>query len=123
MEAEEHVRLGRLNEALADLQAEVRKRPADPKLRVFLFQLLAVQGQWDRALTQLQVVGEMDPSTLPMVQTYREALRCELLRREVFAGNRSPMFFGEPAEWMALLLSALKLTAEKRYEEAQGLRE
>jgi type VI secretion system protein ImpE len=123
MEAEEHVRAGRLKEALAELQARVRKQPADPKLRVFLFQLLAVLGQWDRALTQLQVAGEIDPSALAMVQTYREALRCEILRREVFAGHRSPLVFGEPAEWMALLVQALKLAADDKVEEAQALRE
>lgn len=123
MEAEEHVRAGRLKEALAELQARVRKQPADAKLRVFLFQLLAVLGQWDRALTQLQVAGELDPSALAMVQTYREALRCELLRREVFAGHRSPVVFGEPAEWMALLVQALKLGADGKLEEAQALRD
>ena len=33
----------------------------------------------------------------------REALACELVRAEVFAGKRTPLLFGEPAEWMALL--------------------
>lgn len=62
-------------------QAEVRKAPADAKRRVFLFQLLAVMGDWDRALNQLNVAGELDSGTLAMVSTYREALRCEVLRR------------------------------------------
>jgi hypothetical protein len=71
-----------------------------------------VQGNWERALTQLNVAGEMDASTLAMVQTYREAIRCELLRAEIFAGKRSPLIFGQPDEWLALLTQALKLTAE-----------
>ena len=49
----------------------MRKRPGDAKLRIFLFQLLAVMGQWERALTQLKVAADLDPTTLPMVQTYR----------------------------------------------------
>ena len=69
-------------------------------------------------MTQLQVVGELDAKTLAMVQTYREALRCEALRADVFAGKRSPLFFGKPAEWMALLLSALKMSAENHHAEA-----
>lgn len=121
--AEESARAGKLDEALADLQTQVRRAPADPRLRIFLFQLLALRGQWERAMTQLQVVGELDAKTLAMVQTYREALRCEALRAEVFAGKRSPLFFGQPAEWMALLLSALKLGADDRHAEAQSLRE
>jgi type VI secretion system protein ImpE len=121
--AEESVRAGRLDEALADLQAQVRRAPADPRLRIFLFQLLVLRGDWDRALTQLQVSGEMDAKALAMVQTYREALRCEALRREVFEGKRTPLLFGRPAEWMALLLSALKTDADGHPAEAQALRE
>lgn len=121
--AEEHIRSGNLEGALTALQDQVRKQPADPKLRTFLFQLLSVLGRWDRAMTQLNVVGEMDPSALPMVQTYREAIRCELLRAEVFAGRHTPLLFGKPAEWMALLVEALRLDAENKPAEAQALRD
>jgi len=80
MSAEESVLAGRLADGLAELQGQVRKQPADPRLRVFLFQLLAVLGQWDRALTQLKVAADLDPSALAMLRTYQEALRCEVLR-------------------------------------------
>ena len=62
--AEQHLQEGRLQEALAELQNQVRKDPANPKLRTFLFQLLAVLGEWDRALTQLNVAGELDAANL-----------------------------------------------------------
>lgn len=123
MPAEQSLREGRLADALAELQALVRKEPANPKHRIFLFQLLAVLGRWDRALNQLNVVGEMDAATLPMVQTYQEALRCESLRADVFAGRRSPLLFGDPDPWAALLLEALRLTAADHYGEAQTVRE
>jgi type VI secretion system protein ImpE len=123
MTAEEHVRAGRLAEALAALQGEVKKRPSDPKLRTFLFQILAVQGQWDRALTQLSVVSDLDPTAVQMHHTYRELLQCEALRREVFAGRRAPLIFGEPAEWMALLLQAVQLDAQGKFDEARALRD
>ncbi|HEY2902239.1 MAG TPA: type VI secretion system accessory protein TagJ [Polyangia bacterium] len=123
MTAEESVRAGRLDDALADLQARVRKQPSDSKLRVFLFQLLAVMGQWDRALTQLKVASDIDPSTVAMLKTYQETLRCEVLRGEVFAGHKTPLLFGKPAEWMALVVQALKLTAEEKFDEAATLRE
>ena len=123
MQAEQSLREGRLQDALAELQAQVRKEPANPKYRIFLFQLLAVQGQWERALNQLNVVGEMDAASLPMVQTYREAIRCELLRAEVFAGRRSPLVFGDPEPWVALLLDALRLTATAQYAQARATRD
>jgi len=121
--AEESVRAGRLDEALADLQGQVRKAPADPRVRIFLFQLLAVMGQWDRALTQLKVAADLDPKAIPMRETYKEALACEVLRAEVFAGRRTPLLFGKPAEWMATLVQALQLTAAGKFEEAEALRD
>lgn len=122
MSAVEILHEGKVDEALAELQDEVRKNPADPKLRIFLFQLLAVQGQWDRALTQLNLSGDMDSGALAMVQTYREMLQCESFRHEVFAGTRSPVIFGEPEQWVALLMESLRLTAGGNHEQAQQIR-
>ena len=118
---EDDVRQGRLEEALAGLQAAIRKAPADAKHRVLLFQLLSVMGQWERAMTQLNVVGDLDAKTLPMVQTYRTALLCEELRAEVFAGKRTPLLFGQPARWAALLVQALLLAAQGKTAEAEKL--
>jgi type VI secretion system protein ImpE len=118
---EDNVRQGRLEEALAELQAAVRKAPAEPKPRILLFQLLSLMGQWERALTQLNVVGDLDAKALPMVQTYRAALKCEELRAEVFAGKRTPLLFGEPARWTALLVQSLVAAAQGQSAEAEKL--
>lgn len=121
--AEDSLRAGDLPAALKQLQDQVRKQPANVEYRVFLFQLLAVLGQWERALTQLNVLGDLDAATLPMVQTYREAVQCEALRSQVFNGQRSPLIFGDPEHWLALLIEALRLTADGHYVEAQRVRE
>ena len=62
-------------EALQALQNEVRARPADFKLRVFLAQLLCVLGQWERALNQLSVAAGLDALAVPMQQVYGDAIR------------------------------------------------
>ena len=93
--------------ALAHLQEQVRDKPADAKLRIFLFQLLCVLGQWERALNQLKVACELDAGALAMAQMYGEAVRCEAIRRDVFDGKKSPMVFGEPDQWLALLIESL----------------
>ena len=80
MLAQQLVRDGDPQGALAALQDAVRKNASDVKLRILLFQMLSVLGQWERALTQLNVAAEMDASALPMAQTYRTALQCEALR-------------------------------------------
>jgi type VI secretion system protein ImpE len=122
MYAEQSLREGNILESLDQLQQQVRDDPSNAKLRVFLFQLLAVLGEWNRAMTQLNVVGDMDAGALAMVQMYREALKCEVLRAEIFAGQRSPLIFGEPEEWVAILTQALRLTAEGQHERSGVLR-
>lgn len=123
MTAEDSLKSGNIAEALAQLQDQIRKDPSNVEYRIFMFQLLCVMGQWERAATQLDVAKDMDDATLAMVAMYREALQSEILRKDIFAGNRSPMVFGEPQQWIALVLEALKVTAAGEYAKGQELRE
>jgi type VI secretion system protein ImpE len=107
---------------LKRLQGEVRARPEDAKLRTYLFQLLAVEGDWQRALNQLQVAAQLAVGALPMAQTYREAIRCEVFRAEVFAGKRTPQLLGEPPAWVGLLVDALEKLAQGHVAAAAALR-
>ena len=122
LETEQAMGDGNLQLALQLLQEQIRTKPADPKLRIFLFQLLCVMGQWDRAFQQLKVAGELDAETLTMVQTYREAIRCEQLRAEVFLGKRTPLLLGEPAVWVAMLVEAVSREKQGAADEAQEMR-
>ena len=105
-----------------ELRRMIQKQPQRSDLRIFLFQLYCVQGEWIKAGTQLDVLLELDPSSKPMVETYREALRCEALRREVFDGKRSPLVLGAPQDWLAMMIEALRLDAEGRPDAAAELR-
>lgn len=109
-------------QALAALQQQVREKPGDAKLRIFLFQLLSVLGQWERALAQLDVCGQLDHGTLPMVNTYREAIKCEAVRAAVFAGKTTPVVFGQPTPWVAMLIEALAQEAQGNAAQAAHLR-
>ena len=120
--AEQSLRSGDPAAALAHLQEQVRARPGDAKLRVFLFQLLCVLGQWDRALSQLKMAADLDASALAMAQTYGNAVRCEVIRRQVFEGKKSPMVFGEPEQWLALLIESLLLTGRGEAAKAEQYR-
>jgi type VI secretion system protein ImpE len=112
-----------LASSLKSLQAEVRDNPSEPKHRIFLFQLLSILGQWERALGQLNVLRDLNAESLSLVQTYQETLNCEALRDAVFSGKRSPLLFGEPEPWMALMLESLKLTCQGKFAEAVSMRE
>ncbi len=115
MSAETLLQQGDLHAALGVLTENVKADPANASFRVFLFQMLVVLGQWDRARTQLDLAGQLDPSVAPMVQAYRDVINCELHRQAVFAGKSKPLIFGEPEEWVALLVEAQQSFAKGDY--------
>jgi type VI secretion system protein ImpE len=122
MKAEELLKTGDLDGALAALQEAIRADAGNARLRIFLFQLLAVRGDWRRAIQQLKVSAEMDSEAVPMAQTYREGIVCEVYREKVFSGEKDPLLFGDPQEWMALMVEALKAQAAGRAEQAADVR-
>ncbi|MEP1961407.1 type VI secretion system accessory protein TagJ [Tateyamaria sp.] len=122
MSAEDLLKSGDLDGALAALQADIRADAANPALRIFLFQLLSVRGDWKRAIAQLKLSAEMDATATPMAQTYREGIICEVYREKVFTGEKDPLIFGEPAEWIALMVEALKSNAAGNAEQAAETR-
>jgi type VI secretion system protein ImpE len=123
MQADELLREGDPKGALTHLQEIVRRDPSSSAFRIYLFQLLSINGAWDRAATQLGVLADMDPATEAMVRTYREALQCEALRADIFAGRKTPMIFGEPEPWAAWLTQAAMLDGQGKTAEAEALRE
>ncbi|WP_128000425.1 type VI secretion system accessory protein TagJ [Piscinibacter defluvii] len=120
-DAEEALHAGDPRAALARLTEAVRAKPADAKLRIFLAQLLCVLGQWERAHTQLNVVADMDKLAIPMRETVGHAIRCELIRAQVFAGKRTPMVFGQPDAWLALLIESLLQKGQGDEAQSQDL--
>ncbi|MGB2821745.1 MAG: type VI secretion system accessory protein TagJ [Phycisphaerae bacterium] len=122
-EAEELLREGRLDEALSKLQDQVREDPSKAELRVFLFQMLSVMGNWDRALTQLNVAAELDGQKLLLAEICRPALQSEAFRTEVFEGRKSPLVFGEPDEWVSWIIQAVGMIARGQYGPAKDLRD
>ena len=57
-----------------------------------------------------------------MAKTYREAIVCEVYREAVFRGEKEPLVFGEPQDWVAWLIEAQKLLAAGKADEAADLR-
>ena len=119
MTAEEYIRAGDLDAAMGALREAIKKDPAESKLRIFLFQLLSVNGDWEKALTQLNLIADISPDSMLLAQIFRPVVQCEALRAEVFAGKRSPLIFGEPQEWIGLLVHANSLAAIGKLREAR----
>jgi type VI secretion system protein ImpE len=122
MTAQECLAAGKPDDALIELQNEIRARPEDPKLRIFLFQLHCALGNWPKALLQLQVIAGIDPDTTILAQIFQPVINCEGLRGGVFLGKLTPMIFGEPLEWVGLLVKAAEHLARGEYSAAADLR-
>jgi type VI secretion system protein ImpE len=123
MDAAELLRRNQLDAALARLLDQIRSDPSNAKLRVFLFQLCCVTGDWARARTQLDVAVGMDDGAMLMSRIYGDALDCEAERRKVFAGEAAPTIFGDPQPWMAELYEALRLDCRNEHAAAATLRD
>ncbi|WP_299604739.1 type VI secretion system accessory protein TagJ [uncultured Tateyamaria sp.] len=122
MSAETLLKSGDLPGALSALQAEVRANPADARRRVFLFQLLCVEGEWSRAVQQLKTCATLDPVAVPMAQMYREAIVCEVYREKVLRGQTPPPFDEDAPSWLSVLWDALKKELNGDAEGAERLR-
>ena len=122
MEPEEALHQGDLQAALAGLEDRVRKDPTEARHRIFLFQLLAVLGEWERSLKQLRALADLDASHMPLAWTYRAAIQGEVFREKIFRGEASPPLFGDPVAWTALLLEALRLTVTGEEDKGEALR-
>lgn len=114
---------GTISDNLENLKEKIRKDPARPELRTYLFQLLCVIGEYERAMTQLNITADMDEENKLMAQACGPLLNCEVLRQEIFNGRHSPLVFGEPEKWMGLMIQALILDGKKEHEAAKKIRE
>ncbi len=126
MDADQLLKKGELSASLEALKSQIRSEPANPALRVFLFQLYSVLGQWKNSLLQLEVLAGMDKSNIGMKCLYSTAINCQLLRDEIFAGSKTPVIMGEPSAWVGLLVRAMNAEAdiacrlrEKAYTDAE----
>jgi type VI secretion system protein ImpE len=122
MNADQHLRAGDLDAALRELKNEIRAAPADPKRRAFLWQLCLINGDWERANQQLDVLVELDKSLELMGRVWRKLPGAEMIRAAVFAGKVRPVVFGEPDESIAKYVKALQCTVASDEAAAMELR-
>lgn len=119
-EAQSLVRQGRVREALPCLQGEIRSKPADPSLRVFLFHLLALLGDWERCRKQLEVLAKLGRED-NLIRVFDQLLDAETERARTTTGEVLPELMGEPEEWMASYLIGSQLAFRGETTPARAL--
>lgn len=96
LQAADLFRAGRLADALAAATAAVKKAPTDLGCRVLLAELLLFSGNLERADVILDAAGQLDPSVAVVASEFRQLLRAETARRQLYRDGRVPEFLGEP---------------------------
>lgn len=95
MTARELYKAGKLREAIAALNVEVRDNPGDVQRRTFLFELLAFAGDYDRAEKQLGVLSSGSGEAQLGTVLYRASLHAEKTRKDLFTKREFPAHPGD----------------------------
>lgn len=118
LQAADLFRAGRLADALAAANAEVKKAPTDLGRRVLLAELLLFSGNLERADVILDAAGQLDPSVAVVVSEFRQLLRAETARRQLYRDGRVPELLGDLEATGQASLKALVALREGNLVEA-----
>lgn len=122
MTATEAFKAGKLADAVTAAIEQVKASPADRVKRFFLAELLVFAGDLERADKQLDVLFQPDAPDVVAITLFRQLVRAETARREVFTQGRLPEFLTQPGEHIKLHLEAgLRLREGKSAEAAELL--
>lgn len=111
-----------LTTALKRAEEHVRQHPTKTAARWLLFELLCIQGNWERALKQLQTWATLSPESDGVAQTMRGLIRAERQRTDVFLGRQAPVPVVDLPPWMTELAQAIRLNANSQTHQADLVR-
>ena len=99
---------GDIRGARSALIEEVKANPGDPRVRMFLFQLCVLTGEWDRAKSQVETLAKLDPAAKMLSVAYSQCIDAEARRAAVMAGSESAAMLS-PVEWGDALAEGIRL--------------
>ncbi|UYY57217.1 type VI secretion system accessory protein TagJ [Sphingomonas sp. S2-65] len=120
-DADTLLRSGDLDGARSVLVETVRAEPANQQARMFLFQLLAASGEWDKARRQLQTLAQLSGEAQMLATAYGQAIDAERVRAEVFTGRQRARQH-VAVEWLEGVIDALEHFASGRVDEGDAAR-
>ena len=120
--ADDLLRDGDLAGARAALVEAVRKQPGDEQARMFLFQLFAIAGEWDKARSQLAALASLSAEAQMLSVAYGQAIDAERERAAVFAGTQRARQHVASA-WYEGVVDALELLGKGDAAGAEAARD
>jgi type VI secretion system protein ImpE len=101
------LRDGKLADAVVSAQAALRKAPINLDARVLLAELLVIAGNLERADVIMDAATAIDSTTALVAAEFRQLIRAETARGQLFREGRVPEFLSGPTEAQRLQLAAL----------------
>lgn len=121
MTAKELLKAGRLAEARKVLIEEVKASPADAGKRTLLFQVLAFQGEWDKAARHIDLITTQDPTRAVGAQIYLNIILAEKERLKVMKLESLPSVLPEPPSYFKTYMGYLDSLKQGDYKQARKL--
>jgi len=123
MTADEYLKDGDLNGARAELVGILKRSPEDQRARMFLFQLLCICGEWDKATTQLRALASLSPEAEMLAAAYNPLIEAEKARAAAFSGAAAVPILIATSDWVEVLARSITAGAQGRTDEADALRD
>jgi len=114
---------GDLGGTQSTLVQGVRENPGDAGMRMFLFQLLLLTGEWDKAEVQLRALAQLSPDAQMLAAVYGQAIAAEKTRADAFAGKAPFVSLRGRSSWLSDLCGALAALSRGEGREAEALRD
>lgn len=120
-EAKTLLESGNLSGAIEAALAFVKSNPTNPSARIFLFELSAFAGDWERAKRQLDVIGHQDTTAMIGSKILEQCVLAEGKRTDFFAKAAKPEFLASPPDYVYGLLTANNRVIEGNLKEAREI--
>jgi type VI secretion system protein ImpE len=95
VDADSFLKAGDLAQAKKEILASVKRAPQDQKARMYLFQLLLITGDWDKAEVHLRALSQLSPEAHMLATVYSALILTEKARSAAFHGKvEAPILIG-----------------------------
>ena len=122
MTADDRLRSADLAGARAELIETVKRAPGDPGARMYLWQLMALSGEWDKAVTHLRVLTQLSGEAQMLATVYNQAIAAEKARLDAYAGKAPFNVLVSSSPWIDTLAQALGALSRGEMEAGERLR-
>lgn len=101
----------------------LKRAPADEPARMFLWQLMAVSGEWDKAISHLRTLAQVSAESQILATVYNQAITAEKIRLDAYAGKGPFTVLVSSSEWIDTLAKGLTALAKGDVSEGERLRD